>query len=753
MSQRLLDRVRAAPYATLSVSVLAVAAYLCLVNLDYAALWHDEAPTTLIARNLLERGDITGWDGRNLVGGTNGRTLNADLRDVLPPLMYVLNAAGLALFGVNETGARIVPALYLLLCQRLAGYPRLVFFCLLFAAWSPQLLLYFRQARYFSFMAFALIAAFWCYERWWRSASLRDLAALTLVAALAFFNHYAGGAATMLALAVWHLLFRARATTPRQWLGLAVGGAVVVALGTAYLGWLGVIGGERSGFLAYTGVGVVEEYRGTIPPVLLRIALYTRDLFAADWISWPVFLWFAGMLTLVAVRARRGGRARPAARDDALPLAAAGDIVLVGALFALFSAALSVQAVWILDHPYSDLRYYMGALPLLLAMKGLFVEWAWRRHRIAGAAALAVLLCSSAGAWPFNIPMAFTGERTLGLHLFQFVREIHRPYRDSLRVASKYLLEHAGQNDLVYTPGFADREALTFAAGHHVLFCCALDDESPLPPAARAAMGPRLTIAETMPDWVVLFGTFTDEYWQRVEGRFAVAAGLDVYYYPTQRPAINLHAFTPLPAGERDVYVLRRRPEDKLYRAAEALQQQKRHEEALAGFRAVLAIDSEHAPAHAGAGAALLNLGRYREALDMLATAVSLAEPAGPPTGGMHRLMGHAARQLERPAEAARHYARALEIDPDDAQSIDHLALVRFGQHRFEDALALYRRMLALDPDSALTHANLGATLYHLGRAEEAIASFEHALTLDPSLEAAHTGLQSARAVVQQGAP
>lgn len=60
--------------------VLAVAAYLCLVNLDYAALWHDEAPAALIGRNLLQRGDITGWDGRNLVGGTNGRTLNAELR-------------------------------------------------------------------------------------------------------------------------------------------------------------------------------------------------------------------------------------------------------------------------------------------------------------------------------------------------------------------------------------------------------------------------------------------------------------------------------------------------------------------------------------------------------------------------------------------------------------------------------------------------------------------------------------------------
>ena len=37
-------RVRAAPHGALALGVLAVAAYLCLVNLDYAALWHDEAP-------------------------------------------------------------------------------------------------------------------------------------------------------------------------------------------------------------------------------------------------------------------------------------------------------------------------------------------------------------------------------------------------------------------------------------------------------------------------------------------------------------------------------------------------------------------------------------------------------------------------------------------------------------------------------------------------------------------------------------
>ena len=485
----------------------------------------DEAPAALIGRNLLQRGDITGWDGRNLVGGTNGRTLNDQLRDVLPPLTYVINAAGMAVFGVNETGARIMPALlgiatlgllWLLLRQHLPEHPRLVFWCLLFAAWSPQLLLFFRQSRYFAFLAFALIAAFYLYERWWRSGKAGYLGALTLVAALAFFNHYVGGAATMLALAAWHLLFRARATAPRQWLALAGSGLVVVALGTAYLAWLGVLGGERSGFLAFTGVPGIGEYRGTAPLVLLRIGIYLRELFTADWISWPVALWFAGMLALPWLRRWRdrqrlqpdaGARSRrqrgtaqvtapedpsaegaaealhrrPATERDehgepqlimALPLAAAGAVVLMGALFALCSAVLSVQPVWV--NPTADLRYYMAALPLLLAMKGLFAEWAWRRSRPAGAAAIAVLLFSSAGAWPFNVTNFFSDKPTLGLHLFQFVREIHRPYRDSIRVVSDYLLEHAEQDDLVYVPWFADREALTFTVGHRVLLCCGL---------------------------------------------------------------------------------------------------------------------------------------------------------------------------------------------------------------------------------------------------------------------------------------
>ncbi|MDE2742583.1 MAG: glycosyltransferase family 39 protein [Gemmatimonadota bacterium] len=578
-------RLQAAPYTAASMGVLLIAAYLCLVNLDYAALWHDEAPAAFFGKTLLQQGSITGWDGRNLVGGTNGRMLNEDLREVWPPLMYVLNAVGFAVFGINEIGARVVHAVigvvslgvfYLLLRQHLPKSPRLTFFIFVFAAGSAQLLLYFRQCRYFSVMVLTLIILFYLYERYWRSRNSAYLPVIALVAALSFFNHYAGGAATMLSLAAYHLLFRTRETTRREWVLFAICGAAVVAVGASYLYWLGVIGGERSGFMGFAGQNPTP-YQGDKSELVIfieRIWIYTRELFTADWISWPVFLWFVGMILLTwqvyrkqAVGAPRQARRRTQRANDGtsiaqkilgddFPLAATGKIILMGVLFALFSAMLSVQPIWM--NSIADLRYYVGALPLLLTMKGLFVEWVWRRHVIAGALALGILLFTSVGAAPFNIAMIFSGQRTLGLHLFEFIREVHRPYRDSISVVSSYLLQNTERDDLVYVPGFADREALIFYVGDHVRFCCILDETTPLPKDKITALDAPLYIEQNTPDWIVGFGGVHRGTVEQFAASYEVVAKLKVYPYPTQRPELNMHAFSPLDSGNSGVFILRR---------------------------------------------------------------------------------------------------------------------------------------------------------------------------------------------------
>ena len=55
--------------------------------------------------------------------------------------------------------------------------------------------------------------------------------------------------------------------------------------------------------------------------------------------------------------------------------------------------------------------------------------------------------------------------------------------------------------------------------------------------------------------------------------RSAIAAEPDVFFYPTQRPELNLHLFMPLPA-QPGVHLLRRRATHELQEAAEALRKQ-----------------------------------------------------------------------------------------------------------------------------------------------------------------------------------
>ena len=209
----------------------------------------------------------------------------------------------------------------------------------------------------------------------------------------------------------------------------------------------------------------------------------------------------------------------------------------------------------------------------------------------------------------------------------------------------------------------------------------------------------------------------------------------------------NLRAAQQRPS-EADALLARARalqPRDPatLQNVAEALRTQGRYDEALAAYRAVLEVDAGYALAYAGMGDALFRQERYEQALAALAQAVSL-QPDLPIAGALHRLMGRAAQQLGR-VEAADHFARAVELDPGDTAAIDHLAMLRFAEQRYAEALELYRTLVEINPHSAQTHSNLGATRYYLGHAEEALRSFEQALALDPDLETARIGRDQLR--------
>ena len=578
---------RASPYAVLSGFVFVIAAYLSLANLDYAGLWHDEGATAAVGKALNLQGDIVGWDGRNLAAGAiDGVELNDDLRHFHPPLSFLLSAAGFAVAGVNEIGARLPHALvgilalimfYLLLRHTLPMQPRLVFILFTFTALSAQMLMFFRQSRYYAAMVLLFILMFYLYERYWRTKNPLFLVALSLATAAMFFNHYASVAAAGLTLAAYHLLLRTKQTTGREW-GMFVAAAVFPLLaGLAYFYFLGFFdgdgGGESSGEVINDTFGVKSgetpsdlfkrvqqemtgggDYHGALPYPLLKIYVYFREPFRTDWISWPVFLWFVGLWGAWAWKTRQGAKDKNSREHskftkfpNALEFRAGSALVLFGGLFVFFSALLSVQALW--RHGLADIRYYLGALPFLLVMKGLFVEWLLRRWQTVGIIAFAVLLLTNIATTPLQIQPLFGGNK-IAPHLFLYAAEIHRPYPDPGRAAAVYLLRHAKKDALVYTKDFSDREMLTFYVGEHVRLCCHISADSHIVDKVDA-----VTREGTIPDWVVQFGGGEKPHFGA--SRYAPATALTVRHYPTQRPEIMYHLFSPK-AKKPGVFIWRR---------------------------------------------------------------------------------------------------------------------------------------------------------------------------------------------------
>ena len=82
--------------------------------------------------------------------------------------------------------------------------------------------------------------------------------------------------------------------------------------------------------------------------------------------------------------------------------------------------------------------------------------------------------------------------------------------------------------------------------------------------------------------------------------------------------------------------------------------------------------------------------------------------------------------------QALASYDRALELDPQDANTWGNRGIALANLGRYEEAVASYDRSLELDPQDANAWGNRGNSLGDLGRYEEALASYDRSLELDP---------------------
>ena len=119
----------------------------------------------------------------------------------------------------------------------------------------------------------------------------------------------------------------------------------------------------------------------------------------------------------------------------------------------------------------------------------------------------------------------------------------------------------------------------------------------------------------------------------------------------------------------------------------------------------------------------LIRSKRYADAAEQLADCLRLGEHAL-----LRSNLGVALERLNRPDLAADQFRRALELDPDSAETHRNLAAVLDQTGRRDLALEHLHHAVRLDPSQPRAQLELGTILLAEGRAEEAIASLEAAV-------------------------
>jgi predicted TPR repeat methyltransferase len=109
-------------------------------------------------------------------------------------------------------------------------------------------------------------------------------------------------------------------------------------------------------------------------------------------------------------------------------------------------------------------------------------------------------------------------------------------------------------------------------------------------------------------------------------------------------------------------------------------------------------------------------------------------------------IAAHRAGRLE---EAEKVYAETLAADPENADALHYLGILRHQQGRSYLALQLLSRAIQLRPQCADAVSNLGNIYLQLGASVEAIVAYQHALELQPDHRDAQRNLGIARRTLE----
>ena len=160
-------------------------------------------------------------------------------------------------------------------------------------------------------------------------------------------------------------------------------------------------------------------------------------------------------------------------------------------------------------------------------------------------------------------------------------------------------------------------------------------------------------------------------------------------------------------------------------------------------FERALSIDGSHMKSLVNESRLFIDQKRYDAAIDRL-TRASMIDPD---SSDVFRLLGRTYTAKGDTEEAIAAYRAALEVDEEDAWSMNNLGLLLVQAKRADEALPLLAKATELRKDVAEFHNNLGMALEHTGRYKAAAKAYGDALMTNPGYGKAKNNLARVEAV------
>jgi tetratricopeptide (TPR) repeat protein len=174
-----------------------------------------------------------------------------------------------------------------------------------------------------------------------------------------------------------------------------------------------------------------------------------------------------------------------------------------------------------------------------------------------------------------------------------------------------------------------------------------------------------------------------------------------------------------------------------------------RWREAIDAFGHAVARNPRYTAAHRDLGRALLEAGEVAEAARVLRSALELARESGDLQTGREmetflrraeKILGvpATARAAEQPVPAA---PRAARVENPEAKALYRRGFDHFANDRHDEAIALYEEALRLDPELAIAWNGLSLAHRQKGDLPAAIEAGRRLIALEPDDALSHTNL------------